>query len=345
MTTGRAAVVGLGGMGLRHLQALRSAGLETIAVCDRQESRFDEARPLCAKGVQTFSDWRRLIDAEAGRLDLLVVAPNGPSHHPLTVAAASAGVRHLLCEKPMATSGAKAREMAEACRKSGARLAINHSRRFAERFIRLRELVRSGRIGELLHVNVSAGAGGVGCIGTHYFDLVSWLADAAPASVVGTIDSDPAPNVRGAEFFDPGGRGFVSYANGLTASYQLSGRAPVMPLLQIVCSEGYAEFVGWAAPGWRIEAFARPAAQRGELKTRSIAPERFAFDPGPPLDLVDAARRCIEDLVGPHRENTVPSGIASVDTVIGFHLSSARGGAAVTLPLTGEDLAVDVPIT
>lgn len=345
MTARRAAVVGLGGMGLRHLQALRSAGLEAIAVCDRQEARFEEARPLCAKGVQTYSDWRRLIDAEAARLDLLVVATNGPSHHPITVAAAGTGVRHVLCEKPMATSGAKAREMAEACRASGARLAINHSRRFAERFLRLRELVRGGRIGELLHVNVSAGAGGLGCIGTHYFDLVSWVADAAPASVAGLIDSDPAPNVRGSEFFDPGGRGFVTYANGVTASYQLSGRAPVMPLLQFVCTEGYAEFVGWAAPGGRIEVFARPMSQRGELKTRSVAPERLAFDAGPPLDLVDAARRCIEDLLGPHRENTVPHGIAAVDTAIGFHLSSARGGAAVTLPLAGDDVAVDVPIT
>lgn len=344
MTKARAAVIGLGGMGMRHLQALRAAGLETIAICDRQVARFADARALCAPKAGTYTDSRKLIEAEAKRLDLLVIATNGPSHHPIALAAVGAGVRHVVCEKPLATSGQKAREMAEACRKAGTRLAVNHSRRFSERFTRLRELVQGGRIGRLLHVNVSAGAGGLGCIGTHYFDLVSWLADAAPVSVIGTLDDDPAPNVRGAEFFDPGGRGLVGYANGVTASYQLSGDAPVMPLLQFICTEGYAELVGWAAQGGRIEAYARPAAERATPKTRSVAPERVAFDPGPPLDLIDAARRCYEDLLGAHREQTVPSAIAAVDTVMGFHLSAQRA-AAVALPLTGEDLAFEVAIT
>jgi predicted dehydrogenase len=345
MTEARAAVIGLGGMGMRHLQALRAAGLETIAVCDRQEARFADVGALAAAKAGAYSDWRRLLEVEAKRLDLLVIATNGPSHHAIALAAAGAGVRHLVCEKPLATSGRKAREIAEACRKAGARLAVNHSRRFSERFRRLRELVRGGAIGRFLHANVSAGAGGLGCIGTHYFDLVSWLADAAPVQVVGMIDADPAPNVRGAEFFDPGGRGFVRYSSGASASYQLSGEAPVMPLLQFICSEGYVELTGWAGPGGRIEAYARPAAERAAPKTRSIAPERVAFDAGPPLDLVDAARRCYEDLFGPHLEQTVPSAIAAVDTVMAFHLSSQRGGAAVALPLAGEDLAFEVAIT
>lgn len=341
----RAAVIGLGGMGMRHLQALREAGIDTVAVCDRQQSRLDETRAASGGRPRPYLEWQKLLDAEAAQVDLLVVATNGPSHHAITVAAARAGIRHVLCEKPMTTSGAKAREMDEACRKAGARLAINHSRRFSERFLRLRELLRGGRLGELLHVNVSVGAGGLGCIGTHYFDLVSWLAGSAPATVAGFVDPEPAANVRGAEFFDPGGRGFVRYGSGVTASYQLSGRAPVMPLMQFVCTEGYVEFVGWAAPGGRIEAYARPMEKRGEAKTRSVAPERVDFDPGPALDIVDATRRCVENLVGPDPENTVSSGIASVDTVIGFHLSAARGGAAVALPLEGEDLAVDIPIT
>jgi predicted dehydrogenase len=330
---------------MRHLQALLNAGLETIALCDRQDARFAAASALAASKATTYTDWRKLLENEARRLDLLVIATNGPSHHPIALAAAGVGVRHLVCEKPLATSGRKAREIAEACRKAGARLAVNHSRRFSERFARLRELLQGGTIGKLLHANVSAGAGGLGCIGTHYFDLIAWLAGSQPASVVGAIDANPAPNVRGAEFFDPGGRGFVHYAGGATASYQLSGDAPVMPLLQFICSEGYAEIVGWAAPGGRIEVFARPAAERATLKTRSVVPERVPFDAGPPLDLVDAARRCYEDLLGPHLEQTVPSAIAAVDTVMAFHLSSQRGGAAVALPLAGEDLAFEVAIT
>lgn len=344
MSSRTAAVIGLGGMGVRHLQALRVAGVEAVAVCDRREESFAVACAHSPK-AKRYSDGLELIRDLCKRLDLLVIATNGPSHHALTLSAAAAGIRHVLCEKPMSTSGLKARDMAAQCKARGTRLAVNHARRFSERFHRLRRFLNGGSIGELLHVNVSVGAGGLGCIGTHYFDLVSWISGEAPSAVTGTIDASVAPNVRGADFHDPGGTGFVRYGSKLTASYQLSGEAPVMPLLQFVCSEGYLELVGWAGDGGLVRIYARPESERGVLKTRYVKPKEIAFDAGPPMDLVDASRRCIEDLLGNHIEDTAAGGIAAVDTVIGFHLSSARGGALIPLPLSGDDLALEVAMT
>jgi predicted dehydrogenase len=342
----KAAIIGLGGMGRRHIEALAYASIDVAAVCDTNEAALRGIGAACVDVPRRYTDWRALIEAEAGTIDLLTVATNGPSHYDIATTAARAGVRHVLCEKPMSTSGRSAREMAHVCSGAGSRLAVNMSRRFADRFIRLKRVLGEGVIGELRHVNVSIGAGGLGCIGTHYFDFVAWLADTHATWVVGEIDADAAPNVRGAQFYDPGGRGMVGHANGMTACYQLSGSVAIMPTLQIVGTDGYVDFDGWSPPHrGRITIYSRPRDQRHLPKTRFVEPERVAFEMGEPMDVVAATAACIQDLVGAHREDTVTGGIAAVDIVMGFHLSSQRGLARIDLPLAGADLELDVPIT
>lgn len=342
----RAAVIGLGGMGRRQIQAACQAGMRVTAVCDVVEEAFPAAAELCGEPPRTYIRWQDLLEQERGKADVILIATNGPSHHDITLTAAGAGYPYILCEKPMATSGSAAREMAQACSASGTRLAVNLARRFHDRSIRLRQLLQGGAIGDLHHINVSVGAGGLGCIGTHYFDLVAWLAGTRAVWVAGEVDRNPAPNVRGARFFDPGGRGMIGYANGMTACYQLSGDVAITPMMQIVGTEGIVMLDNWTPPhGGQVAIYARPAAQRDVVKTRFVMPERVPFDAGDAMDVVRATRVCLDDLVGPHREDTAGGGIAAVDAVIGFHLSSQRDGAKVTLPLVGDDLRFDVPIT
>lgn len=340
--TVRAAVIGMGGMGLRHLAALEGLGASILAVCDRSSAALGKA-PATAR---RYDDWRALLDRESPEIDVLTVATNGPSHHDIVVAAAQSGIRAVLCEKPMTTSGEKARAMAAACAASGTRLAVNMSRRFADRFQRLRSMLARGTIGRPLHVNVSVGAGGLGCIGTHYFDLVSWLGDTRAAWVTGEVDRNPTPNVRGAEFTDPGGRGLVGYRNGMTACFQLLGDAAITPLMQIVGTDGFVDFDGWTpGTGGRANVYARPEDQRHVPKTRFVEPRRVAFDLGDPMDVVAATRECLRDLLSGPSEDTVTAGIEAVDTVMAFHLSARRDWAKVALPLLGEDLRFEVAIT
>lgn len=342
----RTAVIGLGGMGQRHLAAVAKAGMVVSAVCDLRPEHLEDIRREKAPDANGYVDWDALIEAEAKQIDVLVIATNGPSHAPIMRKAVDAGIKHILCEKPMATNGHDARDMLACCEAGGARLAVNMSRRFAERFIRLRELLLSGAIGEIKHINVSAGAGGLGCIGTHYFDFVSWLGDTNAKWVTATIDEHSVENVRGEQFHDPGGRGLVGYENGMTACFQLSGEVSITPLMQIIGTHGYVDFNSWAPPdrGW-IKIYARPKDQWDELKTRFVEPKLLDYDPGPQMDLVDAASVCLHDLVGDHAIETAAAGVESVDTVMAFHLSSQRDGQRVYLPLVGGDLEFDVPIT
>jgi len=355
MTTGmtdlRAAVIGLGGMGRRHIAALDAAGIRVAGVCDMNLAVADELaqsrRSARAGAPVATSDWRGLLSG----VDLLCVATNGPSHHEIVLAAAAAGIPFVLCEKPMSTSGAKTREMAEACGKSGTRLAVNLCRRFLTRCLLFRKAVRDELVvGRPRRFWGIIGGGGVGCVGLHYFDYAAWLFDARPVWVSAELTENPAPNVRGAQFVDPGGQVSVGFlcADGhrFVGDFELSEDVPRASRCLIIGTEGVAEFDDFTPmPDGGASAHARPADQRQVVKTRLVQPEPVVIDHGPALDIVQATRDCLLDLVGPFAQPTAGAGVESVDVVLGAHLSSRLGGARVALPLTGEGLALDVPIT
>src|SRR5689334_166964 len=102
-STVRAAVIGLGRHGLRHVQALSQIDkAELVAVCDARADALNAAVKDHPR-AKTYTDWRELLEAE--KLDLLSVVTNGPSHAAITIAAARKQVGRIMCEKPMATSG------------------------------------------------------------------------------------------------------------------------------------------------------------------------------------------------------------------------------------------------
>jgi predicted dehydrogenase len=102
-------------------------------------------------------------------------------HRDMVVACARAGASIFL-EKPMARTLAEADEMIKACEMHHVKLAIAHQTRYSPRLQRVRELVGSGRLGDLLEMRArgkedSRGGGeDMMVLGTHLFDLMRLLA-------------------------------------------------------------------------------------------------------------------------------------------------------------------------
>lgn len=333
-------------MGRRHIEAAQQAGFQVTAVCDMFEDAAKEAVQDIKNKPSIFTDWHTLLD-EKSLFDVLVVATNGPSHHEIILKAARAEVPYLLCEKPLSTSGAKAREIVAACKKSGTKLAVNLARRYMDVSLELKKALQQDVIGKVQHFNFHIGAGGLGCIGTHYFDMPAWLLDTRPQWVSGTVDENPAPNVRGEQFFDPGGRALIGYGNGITASFECSGNATRLSRGEIIGTHGYIAFDDFAENGMVTDIYARPTKEWDISPNRFVRPE--LIKPGirsAAFDIVEPTRRCLEDLVGKRVEDTSTGGIDAVDAVIGIHLSAQKGGWTKTdLPLSGSDLIFDIPIT
>jgi len=81
-------------------------------------------------------------------IDLVVIATPNPSHFPLARAALEAG-KHVVVDKPFATSLAEADALIELAAAKGRMLTIFHNRRWDGDFLTVRQLIESGRLGQI----------------------------------------------------------------------------------------------------------------------------------------------------------------------------------------------------
>lgn len=140
-------IVGFGRMAeLCHLPGLRAAGWEVAAVLDVTPARREAAQAL---GVpRTTAD---LGEFAACSLDAALVAPHSSVRWSVIEPLIARGI-HLLIEKPLATTAAEARRICEACERVGVLCSVFHNRRWDADFLRVKTIVESGFIGQVLRV-------------------------------------------------------------------------------------------------------------------------------------------------------------------------------------------------
>jgi predicted dehydrogenase len=84
------------------------------------------------------------------QVDLVVIATPNDSHFPLARQGLLAG-KNVVVDKPCTTTVAEAKELIALAAKSGRLLSVFHNRRWDADFLTLKELVRKGRLGEVMH--------------------------------------------------------------------------------------------------------------------------------------------------------------------------------------------------
>ena len=125
----RAGLFGAGYIVERHIPAWQaSPDAELVAVCDLNRARAEErAKQYGIPAV--YDSVEAMLDAE--NLDCVDIATRPESHKALASLAASRGV-NVLCQKPLASTLAEGREIAEVCAKAGVRLMVLEMWRQAE---------------------------------------------------------------------------------------------------------------------------------------------------------------------------------------------------------------------
>src|SRR5439155_5459225 len=118
---------------------------ELVAGCDVREE--NAARLAEEFGIaRIYTDYRELLEREQPELVAICTWPG--THAEIAVAAAEAGARGILCEKPMCLSLGEADAMIGACERRGTRLAIAHNQRCERRNHAARRLLAEGAIGK-----------------------------------------------------------------------------------------------------------------------------------------------------------------------------------------------------
>jgi predicted dehydrogenase len=145
----RIGIIGLGNIGKVHKNCLQKlAGAKITAVCDvRDETVNTVAGELKAEG---FNDYKKLCQSKL--CDLAVVATDHFRHFPITMEALKNNL-HVFCEKPITVRIADAKLMVAAAKKKRRMLAINYLMRHRPEYVKIREIVKSGKIGNVLRGN------------------------------------------------------------------------------------------------------------------------------------------------------------------------------------------------
>lgn len=193
-------MVGYKFMGKAHSRAYRDMArffkTETVpamkVICGRTEAAVSEA---CRKfGWEVYeTSWEKLVQRED--LDLVDINTSNSTHREIAVAAAKAG-KHVLCEKPLATSLAEAEEMLEAVKEAGVKHMICFNYRKVPAIGLAKKLIGEGRLGKIYHFRAQylqdwimdpqfpliwklkkeeAGSGAHGDLNSHIIDLARYL--------------------------------------------------------------------------------------------------------------------------------------------------------------------------
>ncbi len=147
----KVAVVGLGRAGWNiHVRRMRGhEEFQITAVADWDPERQQEAADEF--GCLTFSDHRRLLrEAEA---EVVVVATYSNTHSRVAIDALKSG-RHVIVEKPMATSVPAAVAMVRAARKARKKLFVHQNYRFTPEVRHLLDVIEDRTIGEVFEARI-----------------------------------------------------------------------------------------------------------------------------------------------------------------------------------------------
>jgi predicted dehydrogenase len=146
----RVGVVGCGYWGpnlIRNFQSL--ADCRVTAICDVDETRLKHIQNL-HPNVETTTDYRELVHRED--VDAVVVATPVAWHHRIAKTSLVAG-KHTFVEKPVGTSSAECRELAEIAEQAGCVLMAGYTFLYSPDIAKIKEIIDAGDIGEIRYIS------------------------------------------------------------------------------------------------------------------------------------------------------------------------------------------------
>ena len=202
-------LVGCGYIGGQHLDDVYyRENINVLAVVDADIQKAQLfAKKYCAKHYGT--DYKKFVALK--ETDIVIVATNVNSHFEITQFALKSN-KHVLCEKPIASSLEEGKRFYNLVKTSSSKVLVAHILRHNKSYQKIAQMIKDGAIGELKMIRVVQNhhakdwkrykrllndcSPAVDC-GVHYFDVMQWLSGSPIVSVTGMdtrLDEDCVHN-------------------------------------------------------------------------------------------------------------------------------------------------------
>jgi predicted dehydrogenase len=291
------AIAGLGRWGRNLVEAAR--GQTRLKITRAVETDLDHARGFCAEHHLDLTDnLQDVLDNRA--IDAVLLVTPHSLHMDQVIATAAAG-KQIFCEKPLALHRDHAARMFGACRHAGVVLAVGHNRRFWPSMQALRQIVASGELGTILHVEghnsnehsekITGGwrlspeespGGGLTGAGLHVLDAFVSLLGPVRQVYARFNSRDPGPPPRDSSVLA------LDFANGVTGTLATVRATPFYWRVHVFGTKGSAEVLDEVTL---------------VLRTSGSEPKRISY---PPINVLAAELDAFADAVERKRPFPAP---------------------------------------
>lgn len=314
----------IGMMSFAHMHATSYAnylqkieGVEITAVYDADAERGKQMAET--NHVPFVESMEAFLSLE---MDAVIVCSENSKHKELVVAAAHAG-KHVLCEKPLATTVEDAEEMIHVCKEHGVILQTAFPVRFSEPIRQLKEAVDRGELGDILAIRTTnrgqnpggwfvepelSGGGATLDHTVHMVDIMRWILNDEVEEVTAHVDRYSEEYV-----VDDAGLLTLRFSKGVIASHDASwSRFPSFPMwgdvmIEIIGTKGHV----------RVDAFGevvRKYAKEGKSLSHDYV--GFDFDQGLIEDFVETVKK------NGHPTITGEDGLRAMEVALAAYQSS-----------------------
>jgi len=317
----RTAIIGCGHRGRLHAEGFKvDERCNVVALVDIKREAAEEINKDFEFDAVIYEDYREMLEKE--KPDIVAICLWTKLHFPVFKDCAEAGVKVILCEKPMAHTWSESLEYARIVEKTGCQLTFGHQRRFSAGNRLARQLIEEGRFGKILRMDLYSPRHLLDC-GTHTFDqALSFNGECPVKWVLGAVDVDEVIN-----YFDVQAEGMavgtLVFENGVRANIQVGG--PDMDMwsgVRVIGTDGFLE-VFWDGDFGKAVVYSDPSWQ----------PPLLEKEPQ-----VEFMRRLVRNAVDSFEKGVEPElsykkALRAAEIIFAFY-ESVRRNRRVELPLT-----------
>lgn len=321
------AVVGLGRQGQSIAVALGTIGYRVAGVCDVDRARL---KAFAAQHTDVFvtTSFDDLMHQDPS---VVVIATLADARAALIEQLAAAGVRHILCEKPIATTVRDCRTIRALAERHDLNIKVHTPRSWLPEYRHIAEIISSGQLGDLRRIELRFKSHGFGNLGSHYLPLAFQLVGRGPVAVRTAWFDEARVFSRTSPYADRNGRAEYILDGGVELcadNCERPVRGPAFVKLvftdgQITCREG--PIATYSVCDARACTTHEKAFGDGAITARTQRALCFSLD------------RILSELIAEHRDRSFEWAAASVEAIVAAQWAHARG-ERVELPL-----APDVP--
>jgi len=283
----RTAVIGVG-VGWNHIEGFQThPGCELVAICDVNPVALKErGAKFNIPETHHFTDYKQLLASK--EIDAVSIALPNWLHEPVAMEAFAHG-KHVLSEKPLASTVEAGQHIIDAAASANKTLMVCYNHRYRPEIVWLKGQIRAGDFGNIYAAKAGwmregwipthgawftqkerAGGGALIDLGVHVLDLALWLMGyPKPVAVSGAAFAEFGPrgqktkprDVKPPNFdVDDSGFGFVRFDNGAVLQFEsawASHREPNQDgyFVRLFGSEAGANFFTGAANGETVQLF------------------------------------------------------------------------------------------